>query len=53
MISKRNVPIAEIIPIEKETSQRLIGQSEEKFEIPDEFFAPLPQKIIEEFNNPK
>lgn len=53
VISKRNVPIAEIKPIEKDQPQRLIGQSEQKFEIPDEFFVPLPKEIIEEFQNPK
>jgi len=53
IIAKRNIPIAEIRPIEKDLPQRVIGQSVEKFEIPKEFFNPLPTKVTAAFNNPK
>ena len=53
VIAKRNIPIAEIKPIEKHLPQRLIGQSKEKFEVPKEFFNPLPKEILDTFNNPK
>jgi len=53
IISKRNVPIAEITPIKKIVPKRKLGQAEVKFEVPDSFFDPLPKKILEGFNNPK
>ncbi|KKQ42949.1 MAG: Prevent-host-death family protein [Microgenomates group bacterium GW2011_GWC1_37_8] len=53
IIAKRNIPIAEIKPIEADSPQRLIGQSKEKFEVPDDFFKPLSKDIIDAFNNPK
>ena len=53
VIAKRNIPIAEINPIGKITPKRIIGQSEGEFEVPEEFFEPLPKDIIEAFSNPK
>lgn len=53
IIAKRNVPIAEIKLIEKQASKRVIGQSEEKFEVPEDFFKPLPKEVVNAFNNPK
>ena len=53
IISKRNIPVAEIAPLTSIISKRLIGQAREKFEVPDAFFKPLPQDIIDSFNNPK
>lgn len=53
IIAKRNVPIAEIKPLNKETAKRVIGQCKENFEIPGDFFDPLPKQVIDAFNNPK
>lgn len=52
VIAKRNVPIAEIMPIRKQTPKRVIGQSEEKFEVPEDFFKPLPKDFLNAFNDP-
>lgn len=53
VVSKRNVPIAQIIPFEKNTAKREIGQCLEKFDIPESFFKPLPKSLINSFSNPK
>ena len=53
IIAKRNIPFAEIKLINNIKPKRAIGQSEEKFEVPDNFFKPLPKKILEAFNNPQ
>ncbi|OGM31998.1 hypothetical protein A2803_02820 [Candidatus Woesebacteria bacterium RIFCSPHIGHO2_01_FULL_44_21] len=53
IVAKRNIPIAEIKSLSKFSSRRIIGQSKEKFEIPDSFFEPLPKSVINSFNNPK
>lgn len=53
VIAKRNIPIAEIKPIEKESAKRVIGQADKKFKVPIKFFKPLPPNIIDAFNNPR
>ena len=53
IIAKRNIPIAKISPIKREVPKRAIGQSRVKFEIPEEFFKPLPKSVIDSFTNPK
>lgn len=52
IISKRNVPIAEIKLIAKQAPKRVTGQSDEKFEVPKDFFKPLPENILNAFNDP-
>lgn len=50
IICKRNVPIAEIhgIPHSK-IQRRPIGLAKKTFEIPETFFEPLPDEIIDSF----
>ncbi|MEJ2079799.1 MAG: type II toxin-antitoxin system Phd/YefM family antitoxin [Acidobacteriota bacterium] len=50
ILCKRNVPIAEIrsIPTPR-SSNRPVGLARDRFEIPDVFFAPLPEEILESF----
>ena len=49
ILCRRNVPIAEIRPISRTPAERRIGLAKGEFEIPPEFFAPLPDEIIEGF----
>lgn len=50
VLCKRNVPIAEIRPLpEKRALSRPIGLAKGEFEIPDEFFDPLPEDVIAGF----
>ena len=53
VISKRNIPIAQLTPIQNTSAKRQIGQSQHDFTIPTSFFDPLPQDIINSFTNPK
>lgn len=53
IISKRNIPLVEIIPLAKVKSRRVIGQSEVKFTVPKSFFEPLPGELTKAFNNPE
>jgi len=51
ILCKRNNPIAEIRPIPPERkSKRRIGLAKGKFEVPREFFDPLPPKLISSFH---
>jgi len=49
VLCRRNVPIAEIRGISKPQGERPIGLAKGEFEIPDEFFAPLPDDVIDAF----
>lgn len=53
VICRRNVPVAEIVPIKPQrTEPRPIGMGpyEEGYEIPDSFFEPLPDELLKAFN---
>ncbi|NVM22966.1 MAG: type II toxin-antitoxin system Phd/YefM family antitoxin [Desulfobacterales bacterium] len=53
LLCKRNVPIAEIRPIPQDRkSRRPIGLSKGQFEVPPEFFEPLPPEITASFYTP-
>lgn len=51
ILCKRNVPIAEIRPTPAaRTRQRPVGLAKGELEIPDSFFAPLPDSVLAEFD---
>ena len=47
VLCRRNVPIAEIRAIARPTGERPIGLARGEFEIPEAFFAPLPEDIVD------
>jgi prevent-host-death family protein len=47
ILCKRNVPVAEIRPLPQ---PRPIGLAKGEFEIPPEFFEPLPPELLAAFN---
>ena len=50
ILCKRNVPIAEIRPIEKRrTKPRELGFAKGEFEVTDAFFEPLPEDLLAAF----
>ena len=50
LLCKHNVPVAEIRPLPRpRTKPRPIGLAKGQFEIPSEFFEPLPGEILEAF----
>ena len=50
ILCKRNVPIAEIKPIEKRRTQpRKLGFMKGQFEVTDAFFEPLPEELLAAF----
>jgi len=51
LLCKRNVPIAEIVPITKSGNRpRPIGLAKGAFAVSPDFFAPLPQDIQNAFD---
>lgn len=52
ILCRRNVPIAEIRPIQAK-QPRPIGFFKDKFTIPDEFWDPLPDNILDYFDGKK
>ncbi len=50
LVCKRNVPVAQIIPVEKTlTQKRPIGLAEGEFTVPQDFNDPLPDEEIAAF----
>ncbi|CAN2041467.1 Type II toxin-antitoxin system Phd/YefM family antitoxin [Candidatus Magnetomoraceae bacterium gMMP-15] len=50
IILKSNKPIAEIIPIRSDSIElRPMGLCKGDFTVPDDFDAPLPEEIIQQF----
>lgn len=51
ILCKRNVPIAEIRPLPKgkKAKRRPIGLGKGTFEVPKEFFDPLPDDLLRAF----
>lgn len=50
LLCRRNIPIAEIRPVPKvRKKKRPIGLAKGTFEIPDSFFDPLPDDLIDLF----
>ena len=51
LLCRRNVPIAEIHPLPpKNASKRPIGLAKGRFEVPESFFDPLPDDLLDEFS---
>ena len=51
IISQAGQPIAHISPAQRDHSPRIPGQYAGKLIIPDDFNDPLPDKILDGFNN--
>jgi prevent-host-death family protein len=50
LLCKRNVPIAEIVPLPKSGgSPRSVGLAKGEFSVSPDFFAPLPEEIRKAF----
>lgn len=50
VLSKRNVPLAEIRPLPPErTEERPIGLDRDRLQVPPELFEPLPEDLLEAF----
>ena len=50
ILCKRNQPVAEIRPYPSRRSQkRPIGLAKGQFVVPEEFFQPLPEELVQAF----
>lgn len=50
VIARAGKPIARLVPVEPRP-QRVIGQDEGLFEIPEDFDAPLPDEVLAHFES--
>lgn len=54
LLCRRNVPIAEIRPLPPKTgSKRPVGLAKGQFEVPESFFEPLPDDLLDAFGGKK
>jgi len=51
VVFRRNVPVAELRPVRRTRGRpRPFGFARGEFEIPDSFFDPLPDRMLDAFN---
>jgi prevent-host-death family protein len=50
VIARAGKPVARLVPIDPKP-QRVIGQDEGLFEVPEDFDAPLPDKVLALFHS--
>jgi len=53
LVCKRNRPVAELRAIASAAGPRRIGGAAGRFDVPDSFFAPLPEDVAEGFYPPE
>ncbi len=49
VIAKGGKPIARLVPLAQETARPELGIDEGRFEVPDDFDAPLPDDVLAAF----
>ena len=49
VIARYGKPVARLVPIISPVSERVPGSSHGKFQVPSEFFEPLPDEILNAF----
>jgi prevent-host-death family protein len=49
VIAKAGKPLARLIPFHRRTSRRKLGALAGRFSVPDNFDAPLPSDILDDF----
>jgi len=50
VIARYGSPVARLIPIRANSEPRKPGSAKGKFEVPDAFFKPLPNEILDGFD---
>lgn len=48
VIARAGVPVARLVPLEK-PRRRVLGVDEGRFEVPEDFDAPLPEEVLRSF----
>ena len=51
VITRRGKPAVRLVPVEEARKPRKPGALKGLFEVPDEFFEPLPHDVLEAFYN--
>ena len=49
VIAKAGKPMVRLVPVEEPLSDRVLGQDEGLFTVPEDFNAPLPEEILSAF----
>ena len=51
VIARAGVPVARLVPVER-PARRTLGVDRGRFELPEDFDAPLPEEVLREFEGP-
>jgi prevent-host-death family protein len=49
VIAKAGKPLARLIPFQRRPSRRKLGALAGRFSVPDDFDAPLPPEVLDDF----
>jgi prevent-host-death family protein len=49
IIARYGEPVAKLVPIRSKSEARKPGSAKDRFEIPDSFFDPLPDSVVDGF----
>ncbi len=49
IIARAGKPVARLIPMDRRRDRRCFGADQGLFEVPDDFDAPLPDDLLDEF----
>lgn len=49
VLTRRNVPVVRLLPVQESEPTRVFGDLKGAFEVPDTFFDPLPDDVLEEW----
>ena len=49
IIAKAGVPMAKLVPLDRPRAKRVLGLLTGRFEVPDDFDAPLPEEVLRSF----
>jgi len=51
VIARDGAPVARLVAIRQPLSKRISGRDRDLFTVPEDFDAPLPESILEEFES--
>ena len=49
VIAKAGVPVARLVPVARDTSDRVPGRDRDRLVVADDFEAPLPDEVLDDF----
>ena len=49
IIAKAGIPVARLVPVKEQVARRVPGSAKGRISVPPDFNAPLPERVLEGF----